>query len=119
MHLYTLVEIPAEARDIEQAVATALAPYREFGADGEHIETGLWDWYRIGGRWAGLVDGDTTRRGLLGDEHRPALLITIAGGAFVEERWNGASFDDTSAEFEIAWRDLAPDARLVIVDCHT
>lgn len=124
MHSYALVEIPADATDVEEAVAAAMSPHCMVGPEGELIETGLWDWYRIGGRWTGVLgdDGplaDVSRRRLIGDGHKPSTLITLAGGLHENERWNGASFEDTSDELDAAWRALAPEARLVVVDYHS
>lgn len=54
MHYCVYVVIPGdtpkEKGDIEQAVEEVLRPY---GDEGE----GNWDWYQIGGRWTGLLDG--------------------------------------------------------------
>lgn len=122
MHSFALVEIPVEATDVEAAVALAMGPHCMVGPEGELIETGLWDWYRIGGRWAGLLGegiDDVCLRGLIGDERKPSTLITLAGGLFENERWNGTAFEDASDELDAAWRSLAPGARLVVIDYHS
>lgn len=122
MHSFALVEIPVEATDVEAAVALAMGPHCMVGSEGEFIETGLWDWYRIGGRWAGLLGeglGDVCLRSQIGDERKPSTLITLAGGLFESEHWTGTAFEDTSGELDAAWRSLDQGARLVVVDYHS
>lgn len=53
MHFCALVVIPPEG-DVEQAVTEAMAPYDE--AD-ESASIAFWDWWQIGGRWTGHLDG--------------------------------------------------------------
>ena len=56
MHMSALVIVPAEDADnVERAVAELLAPYNENSFDYECGEWAWWDWYVIGGRWAGEV----------------------------------------------------------------
>ena len=52
MHFYALVEIPQDAENVKAAVEKAMEPYRE-GLS----ESGFWDWWQIGGRWTGTLDG--------------------------------------------------------------
>jgi hypothetical protein len=50
MHYANLVVIkPEEGEDIEEAVERAMGPHEDNG--------GFWDWYQIGGRWTGALDG--------------------------------------------------------------
>lgn len=75
MHYYALVEIPHDATDIEKAVASAMEPYNENGPDGEYVESGIWDWYQIGGRWTGeLGDYDP-----LADRRNMRVCFLCAG----------------------------------------
>lgn len=53
MHMFALVAIPDDATDIEGAVTIAMAPYSE-AIDGEDA---FWDWWQIGGRYSGRLDG--------------------------------------------------------------
>ena len=53
MHASCLVVLPAAAGDmIEEAVRAVMEPYNE-----ENHRCGWWDWYQIGGRWTGSLDG--------------------------------------------------------------
>jgi len=56
MHYSNLVLIPANGKDIDgkkqsvdKLVEAAMGPHEEDG--------GFWDWYQIGGRWTGALDG--------------------------------------------------------------
>jgi hypothetical protein len=67
MHFFTLVVLPpCYQGDISDAVSTLMAPYDENREvetrceDGEFYSynpQGWWDWYQIGGRWTGHLDG--------------------------------------------------------------
>lgn len=69
MHFFTLVVLPppnGSEPDIDGAVAAAMAPYDEsleieqVTEDGETYWTNpqsFWDWWQIGGRWTGHLDG--------------------------------------------------------------
>ena len=48
MHYGILVVLPKPSRDVKARVENALQPY----GDGNK-----WDWYQIGGRWSGVLDG--------------------------------------------------------------
>lgn len=52
MHFLTLVALPPNTEDPIGMVAELLAPYYE-----EDNDDGWWDWYQIGGRWTGALDG--------------------------------------------------------------
>lgn len=51
MHFLTYVLVPGSTKNVEKAVAKALAPFQE----GELDSRGWWDWYQIGGRWSGCL----------------------------------------------------------------
>jgi hypothetical protein len=67
MHFFTLIVLPPCYKgSIPDAVDTLMAPYGEeleveqYTEDGEtywHNPNGFWDWYQIGGRWTGHLDG--------------------------------------------------------------
>jgi hypothetical protein len=67
MHFFTLIVLPpCYEGSISGAVDTLMAPYGEeleveqYTEDGEtywHNPNGFWDWYQIGGRWTGHLDG--------------------------------------------------------------
>ena len=48
MHHVNLVIISGEG-DLETEVSKAMGPYEPYG--------NFWDWYQIGGRWTGVLDG--------------------------------------------------------------
>jgi hypothetical protein len=54
MHYHLEIIIP-RTDDVESAVANILAPFDENGTDDEdgYRKHSFWDWYVIGGRWAG------------------------------------------------------------------
>jgi hypothetical protein len=53
MHYSCLVIVPMTAADdIDAAVKAAMEPYDE-----NVNRSGFWDWYQIGGRWMGSLDG--------------------------------------------------------------
>jgi len=52
MHFLAFVIIPKRSKNIEAAVAKAMAPFSE-----EDHSRGFWDWYQIGGRWSGHLSG--------------------------------------------------------------
>ena len=53
-HFATLVLINSRhANEPEKAVTKLLAPYNE----NEDVENPRWDWWQIGGRWTGALDG--------------------------------------------------------------
>lgn len=54
MHAVALVVMPKEATDPDAYVAQAMEPFRE--SDHGPL-TGHWDWWQIGGRWTGALDG--------------------------------------------------------------
>jgi hypothetical protein len=50
MHYSNLVIVrPEDHKSIDEAVEHAMGPHEEDG--------GFWDWYQIGGRWTGALDG--------------------------------------------------------------
>jgi hypothetical protein len=54
-HFLTIVLLEPEHGDTEDAVARLMEPYSE---NGEWFrEDSRWDWYQIGGRWTGWLDG--------------------------------------------------------------
>jgi hypothetical protein len=55
MHYLALVLIPNEGDHIDH-VSRIMAPHQE-GEDSEGHLTGFWDWWSIGGRWTGFLDG--------------------------------------------------------------
>jgi len=57
MHMYALVVIPDDAEDIDAAVTAAMEPYLEEWDEETEAHTGWWDWWTIGGRYSGRLDG--------------------------------------------------------------
>lgn len=55
MHYFAAVVIDAGERNVDAAVAKAMAPYQEWSSGDMH--GGLWDWYLIGGCWTGVWSG--------------------------------------------------------------
>ena len=53
-HFFTLVLIPRDTKNVEEAVERLLAPYDE---NLPNNTSPKWDWWRIGGRWNGRVMG--------------------------------------------------------------
>lgn len=49
MSHYSNLVIIEQTSDVEAAVKAAMGPHEEQG--------GFWDWYQIGGRWTGALDG--------------------------------------------------------------
>lgn len=61
MHSFVMVLVPADAEDVMQAVKDLLIPHR-----------GGWDYWAIGGRWDGVIQGksrNTTGSSNYGPEH--------------------------------------------------
>jgi hypothetical protein len=52
-HFFTLVIIPKGKADVESEVHRLLAPFDENG-NGDETH---WDWFQVGGRWTGTLDG--------------------------------------------------------------
>lgn len=52
MHYHSEIVIPPTS-DIEEAVRAVLAPFNEKADDEEDRKHAFWDWWVIGGRWAG------------------------------------------------------------------
>lgn len=52
MHYHCEIVLPPNTDDIESAVASVMAPFDENQEDSEGVPT-WWDWYVIGGRFAG------------------------------------------------------------------
>lgn len=64
MHYLTLIIWDAQPDCTATAVAEALAPYRHpRDADVPGPEWFDWDWYEIGGRWDGVIQGNEARGG--------------------------------------------------------
>lgn len=57
MHMFALVLVPEGTEDVAQAVANLLQPHYKVYDDATETTVGWWDWYRIGGRWDGEVQG--------------------------------------------------------------
>src|SRR5258708_6027803 len=69
-HFFVMVLVPVNTTDIEEAVSTLMAPYDENVEvepyEGEYGTTTRnprrkWDWWRIGGRWDGIVRNNPQR----------------------------------------------------------
>jgi hypothetical protein len=60
-HFSVLVLIPSDTSDVPEAVETMLAPFDEngqfFREGDENTPPSRWDWWTIGGRWTGSLDG--------------------------------------------------------------
>lgn len=54
MHYFALVEIAPDAEDVKAATEEAMRPYSKHNPDSSDA---LWDWWVIGGRWTGALDG--------------------------------------------------------------
>lgn len=54
-HFATLVIVPADEAEPEKAAAALLAPYDENGC--AYSDGSRWDWWQVGGRWTGSLDG--------------------------------------------------------------
>jgi hypothetical protein len=58
MHMSAIVVVPADVDDVRKAVHELMEPHQEWWEPGEDGESGgWWDWYRIGGRWDGVIIG--------------------------------------------------------------
>jgi len=56
MHYYALIKL--DSRDnVELQIEQALEPFRETYDEDTEEFTGFWDWWTIGGRWTGKIDG--------------------------------------------------------------
>lgn len=56
-HYYCLAVLPPGATDINDTIEQLLAPHEERYDEANDESTGWWDWYQIGGRWSGVLDG--------------------------------------------------------------
>jgi hypothetical protein len=83
-----------------------------------------WDWYVVGGRWAGLLPGDRDIAPLC---EVPNEMVTRAvmtpDGAWHENGsmgWFGMSYgrDEDWPEKQLELREKYPNATAIIVDCH-
>jgi hypothetical protein len=56
MHYYALVKV-ASREDLTPQVERAMRPFREEYHEDSGQLTGFWDWWSIGGRYTGRIDG--------------------------------------------------------------
>lgn len=165
MSHFTVAVIVDEAENKEEAIRKAeemLAPYdenlevdpyfcmgdRSLGAcklDGDTVSYGYmstynpnskWDWFQVGGRWAGHLDGkdgqqhDVLQFKDIGGEVEPTFAIVhetedeVVWDERGEMGWFGVVFDEKKEEdWGVTFRDRLyrfgnDDAWLVIVDAH-
>lgn len=104
MHYHLEVIIPP-TDDVEKSVKEVMARFDENGDDGP----GFWDWYVIGGRWAGYkselsLDQEAlaTFRQWLTDEK-----VMVKGVQFGKQE---LSDSETTAKVDAKWRELFPGA---------
>lgn len=57
MHYYCLAVLPPDTTDVIDAVADLMNPHLEGYNEDTDEYKGWWDWYQIGGRWSGVLDG--------------------------------------------------------------
>ena len=57
MHFLTVVLVDPETDDVKEAVSSLVAPYDENLPTEEHEwnPDGQWDWWRVGGRFNGMI----------------------------------------------------------------
>lgn len=56
MHYLAFVAVPRGV-DVESAIEEVLAPHKEKYDDDTDELSGFWDWWQLGGRWTGHLDG--------------------------------------------------------------
>lgn len=130
MH-YTVAVICKEVKELE--VEKLLAPYNELLADegGASYSQAKWDWWTIGGRWSGLLNGsDDARIGdianNLPDDFSTYAVVTPDGNwhAPGEMGWFCSSESEEEwSEWQKHYKERFitssnPDWHIFIVDCH-
>jgi hypothetical protein len=121
MHIFTAVIIPPTGEP-ESIVAKLIAPY----CFNEHTRAGGdIDWYVIGGRWKGVLNGydptteecDIVEIASLHEPLNPFALVTPNG------EWHESGLPQVRSEG--VWKQFVqrtllryPDHRIVVVDCH-
>lgn len=98
---------------VEEQVSKALAPYEETDK-GE----GWWDWWRIGGRWAGVHD--VCAVSLLSEDFLCYTLV-VDGQVFHKRGWDGNEFVDTEFGGHVLFQLYKlgiTDGFLITVDYH-
>jgi len=111
MHYGNMVIVAADAAetDLEAAVAEAMGPSEENG--------GFWDWYQIGGRWTGSLDGYDAEK-----DPKNIETCTLCGGTGkrtdmeVASGCNGCSGIGKSVKWPTQWAkhpsDVVPVSNL-------
>jgi hypothetical protein len=56
-HYYCLAVLPPGTENIVEAIDELMAPHVEGYDEAADELSGWWDWYQIGGRWTGVLDG--------------------------------------------------------------
>lgn len=109
-HALALVVIPEATTDIHAAVTVAMAPYSEHTNE----EAGWWDYWKIGGRWDGRMEGNTGRL-----DELDSFTIVAPFGVAHRETWNGNEWVATDGEYEAFRAGMTPSTRVVAVDYHS
>jgi hypothetical protein len=143
MHYYVLalIEPTDDPAEITERVDALLAPYNDdeqYGlpdADREASGWFAWDWYSIGGRWQGYLEGDTALLPHIREDVKAFNVVSDKGawghvypwrGDF--ERWNVLSAEDKDAALDRTGGEWAAQLPSLLgqhvgylavgVDCH-
>lgn len=121
-HFSVLVITPPD-QDLEATISKLMEPFNE---NGEGFREGSkWDWWQIGGRWSGLINGKNTAP--IGElpENIETFAVLTPDGKWHERGqggWWGHIADDKGdawkKEFTEAVAKYAPDHLATVVDFH-
>ncbi len=110
MHYHLEIIMPP-TDDVEGAVKMIMEPFDENGSEDEDHDTkhAFWDWYVIGGRWAGAKMLDKFGREKLSDFHKmlSEKKITVSGVQAGKPTLQPA---EQIATVDAMWREAFPDS---------
>ena len=144
-HYCALAVLPANTEDLDAAVDELMRPHQE-DWDDDHTD-GWWDWFQIGGRFTGWLDGydpeadpanidengdvkwptqwvrwsgDVARWADVADRvaERPPFTVVYLGGVAHRKVWDGNELIDVD-QVPAALAAIPADAIVVVVDYHS
>jgi hypothetical protein len=116
MHYHCEIILPPGAENIEEAVRSVMGPFSENLEGEEASKYSFWDWYVIGGRWAGTkcMAGYDSEKLKEFEEWLQAEHVTVSGLRAGKPELNPASQIE---KVDAKWNEMFPSKENVMVAC--
>lgn len=114
MHMHLEVLMPP-TDNIEEALEKIMQPFDESGSDedGNQNQHTFWDWYQVGGRWAGAKMEAKLGKDRLASFNKALTEreVTVSGIQFGKQTLQPASQIEM---VDALWREMFPDSNLTV-----